>query len=175
MGRATGDRARFGRARVLAGLGSNHWRGAALARPELNRLSWKIALARLSVCLAGGSRERLTDLANTDRVYVWSERSNTAQVIHAWRRSREPPADRPLVAPRFLAWSCRRFGSGQKRLPSRRRGHGNHPQSVICHLSSVISYFFCRGSNASRRPSPRKLRASNVLAIAIAGKTNNHQ
>jgi hypothetical protein len=36
-------------------------------------------------------------------------------------------------------------------------------------------HFLCRGSNASRNPSPRKFNASNVLPIAIAGKTNNHQ
>ena len=43
----------------------------------------------------------------------------------------------------------------------------------ICHLSFL--YFLCRGSKASRNPSPRKFSASKVLPIAIAGKTSNHQ
>ena len=38
-----------------------------------------------------------------------------------------------------------------------------------------LFYFLCRGSNASRNPSPKKFNASKVLPIAIAGKTSNHQ
>jgi len=55
---------------------------------------------------------------------------------------------------------------GQKRLPS--RCYRTHPKLSFPH-------FLCRGSNASRNPSPRKFNASNVLPIAIAGKTSNHQ
>lgn len=36
-------------------------------------------------------------------------------------------------------------------------------------------YFFCFGSKASRRPSPKKFKESSVALIAIAGKTSSHQ
>jgi hypothetical protein len=93
--------------------------------------------------------------------------------IHASSRFREPPAIRPWAVPRFScdhAMGMAALKSGSP--PGAGRGRS---QSVICPLSSVIPHFLCRGSNASRRPSPRKFSASNVLAIAIAGKTNNHQ
>jgi hypothetical protein len=36
-------------------------------------------------------------------------------------------------------------------------------------------HFRCRGSRASRRPSPKKFRARRVTDMAITGNTSSHQ
>src|SRR5215470_15844712 len=45
---------------------------------------------------------------------------------------------------------------------------------LLCRVQILLSYIFRRGSSASRKPSPKRLKASTVRKIAIPGKRQIH-
>ena len=156
----------------MKGSGCRPWRGAAFdccRTPSHDRTKDLGATRRPA---AGGSRERLHAWI-TRAVFYRSDQTSTLLVVAASgdvRGSRLPThAESGKTNVPIERVQLRTVKSGSP------PGAGWVSSPSICHLSSVIPHFLCRGSNASRNPSPRKFNASNVLPIAIAGKTSNHQ